>query len=131
MVCGAAAAGGSASLADLLDKYGEAIESDLRRFYGVDIRDLFTSVLSPRHVVSLIVWLPDDSALAAAAQGGREHLGWGTDRYMRAAQWNLTAAAAMAGSKRQPPTFPTPGKKAKGVPLSGLAPKRKPPTRKG
>jgi hypothetical protein len=35
---------------------------------------------SPREIVDLITWLPDESPLAASLKGGREYLGWTWDR---------------------------------------------------
>lgn len=35
---------------------------------------------SPRELVDLLIWLPDDSPLSASIKGGREYLGWTWDR---------------------------------------------------
>lgn len=39
---------------------------------------------APALMLLLIERLPDDSMTAALAAGGREYLGWGTDRHLRA-----------------------------------------------
>jgi len=61
-------AGGIAGLVRLLTEYGEAVEADLQRFYGVDLRDLWRpgGSLTWRRLRALVVSLPVESALSAA-----------------------------------------------------------------
>lgn len=79
-------AGGSGALAELIDKYGEVLVPDLLHYYGVDIRDLFLeqNPLSPRYVLTLVTYLPVESAFFAARRGGQEFRGWGPDLYAAA-----------------------------------------------
>lgn len=124
---GNVSAGGSRVLAELIDKHGEAILSDFEHYYpNVDLLDLFAeeSPLSPRYVLSLIIWLPTDTALAASRRGGPQFRGWDEDRYalvtlvneMRAGN-HLTLLVnrdPKKGSKPKPPEpFPTPDSKTK------------------
>lgn len=37
---------------------------------------------TPREVLALFAWLPDDSACAASVAGGRQYRGWGQDRWL-------------------------------------------------
>jgi hypothetical protein len=37
---------------------------------------------TPREVIALLYWLPDDSACAASVAGGRHYRGWGQDRWL-------------------------------------------------
>ncbi len=39
-------------------RYGEVLESDLLRYYGVDLLDLHRGTLSPRRVMVLVAGLP-------------------------------------------------------------------------
>jgi len=84
------AVGGSRVLAELIDKHGEAILSDLLLYYRVDLRDLFDDVspLSPRYVLALIFQLPTDGAFHASRQGGPQFRGWDAGRYALVAQVN-------------------------------------------
>jgi hypothetical protein len=102
------AAGGSVSLAELIDEHGGAIEADLQRFYGADLLDVYRGRLHPRKVLRWLAWLPDDGAFAASVRGGRPWLGWGQDRTIAVDSWDLAVTAAMAGSKKKPPTYPRP-----------------------
>lgn len=65
------AAGGILGLCRLLNEHGEAIEADLQRYYGTDLRDLFRpgSGLTWRRLRALVVNLPPDSALARTMVG--------------------------------------------------------------
>ena len=82
--------GGSLELAGLIDKYGEFILPDLRRYYGIDLLDLFREErpLSPRYVLAHIRNLDYQSAFVAEVRGGQQYRGWDEDRYMDAAQIN-------------------------------------------
>lgn len=114
------AAGGSRVLAELIDKHGEAILSDLLHYYRVDLRDLFSGdgSLSPRYLLALIFQLPTDGAFYASRQGGIQFRGWDAGRYALVAQVNAQRATnhilMMVNrdpkrSKPKPPEwFPTP-----------------------
>ncbi|QFP95092.1 tail assembly chaperone [Gordonia phage MinecraftSteve] len=82
--------GGSRVLAELIDKHGGAILSDLLHEYGVDLRDMFDddTILSPRYVLNLIVNLPETSAFYASRRGGHQYRGWDIERYMLVALVN-------------------------------------------
>lgn len=75
--------GGSRVLAELIDKHGGAILSDLLQYYGIDLRDLFRkkAPLSPIFVLALIVNLPKEGAFYASRRGGQQYRGWTEDRY--------------------------------------------------
>jgi hypothetical protein len=53
----------------LLAEYGEVIEADLLRFYGVDLLGLYKGRITPRRVMALISGLPPGSALHRARGG--------------------------------------------------------------
>ncbi|ALA48133.1 tail assembly chaperone [Mycobacterium phage Phlei] len=117
--------GGSRVLAELIDKYGEAILCDLLQYYRVDIRDLFREEdpLSPRYVLALVLNLPKDGAFHAARRGSREYRGWDEDRYALVALVNemkannhLFTLAHSDPKKRKPKPpepFPTPDTETK------------------
>lgn len=92
---GGSASGGSAQLAVLIDKYGEFLLPDLKHYYDIDLRDLFSEVrpLSPRFVLAHIKNLDYDSAFVAESRGGQHFRGWDEGRYMEAAKINLAKAA--------------------------------------
>lgn len=114
-------AGGIAGLCRLLSEHGEAIESDLQRYYGTDIRDIYRpgSGLTWRRVRALIAHLPADSALARSMAG--EDSGWTLETHLLAAVHDRLAEAnwqrGNAGSK-SPTRRPTP------IPRPGLRPER-------
>jgi hypothetical protein len=118
----------------LLDKHGEAIEADLRRYYGVRVRDLFdpASDLSPREVFSLLIHMPTDSAYHAELAGGPQFRDWNAATYLLANVQDLLQGAnyQRAGGKgRKPkPAYRPKRKGAGGTPLKARAPKvlRKP-----
>lgn len=117
--------GGSKVLASLIDEHGEAILSDLLRYYGVDLRDLFSDerTLSPRYVLALTVHLPSDGALYASRSGGPQFRGWDVDRYALVALVNAQRASnhiqlminrdPKKPKPKPPEPFPTPGDTAK------------------
>lgn len=74
------------SLRKALDEYGGEIASDLLRFYGIDIRDLFTGDLSPRFCIALIEHLPIESAFKSRAlcEGGEQDFGWDRNTFIMA-----------------------------------------------
>ena len=51
------------ALPSLLDEYGDAIEADMQRVYGIDLLDVYRGSLSPRKLLVLIEHLPPGSAL--------------------------------------------------------------------
>lgn len=117
-------AGGSAALAGLIEEYGEALVPDLLHHYGVDLRDLFLpeKPLSPKYVLSLVMYLPLGSAFMAARRGGQEYRDWDVGRYalvdvansLRSFQ-HLYLAAHIDRRKtalpKPPDPFPTPEEK--------------------
>lgn len=76
-------AGGSAELADLIDRYGEILLPELNHEFGIDLRELFSDQppFSPRYVLAHIKWLPIGSAFIAEMRGGQQYRGWNEDRY--------------------------------------------------
>ena len=64
--------------------------------------------LSPLLVLMLVRRLPDTSLTSALATGGREHFGWGQERYLMAATYDAINANTRATGqwKRKPPTIP-------------------------
>lgn len=59
------------------------------------MRDLFAdeSTLTPRYVLWLVEWLPDDAATIASQRGGQHHRGWTTDRHLVVSAVELMAWA--------------------------------------
>lgn len=98
--------GGSYTLGQLIDSYGDEIAADLFEVYRFDLREVFTT--SPKWVLNLIVQLPPGSRFYAARRGGPQFRGWDETRYLlvavansiRGLQWTYVAAH----SKRRPPT---------------------------
>lgn len=74
------------------DVGADAVAYDLRTL-GIDVRDLFHGGLSPRYVLHLLRWLPDDSATAAGMQGGPQFRGWGTETHLLASVLDSLQAA--------------------------------------
>lgn len=54
---------------------------------------------TPRDVLALLSWLPDDSAVAASLAGGRHHLGWGQDRWMRKSTFDAIQTSTVVNMK--------------------------------
>jgi len=108
--------GGSLELARLLDRYGEDLVPDLKHYYGIDLRDLFSeeSSLSPRWVLLHVHNLPIDSATVAEIRGGEKFRGWGPDQYMAARIIDSLSALryitllAHRDPKRKAPPLPEP-----------------------
>ncbi len=108
--------GGISGLVRLLSEYGEAIEADLQRFYGTDIRELFRagSELTWRRLRALISGLPPESALARA-MAGPDHA-WTLETQLLAAlhdrlseaNWQRGNAGARSPTRRPQP-IPRPG----------------------
>ena len=53
----------------LLREYGEVIEADFQRYYGLDLLDLYRGRLTPRKAMALIGGLPPGSAFHRARGG--------------------------------------------------------------
>lgn len=109
------AAGGSAGLAELIDKHGEEIYFDLHHYAGLNLVDALRdgSGYSPRQLLALIRQLPLESATVAALRGGSQFRGWGLDRYISsqmvdALQENTYVTAATSGALKRKPKPPKP-----------------------
>lgn len=123
--------GGSRVLAELIDKYGGAILSDLWHVYGIDLRDLYRDEsLSPRIILALVLNLPHDGAFYAERRGGPEYRGWDEDRYalvalvneMKASNYMFATAHSdpKKSKPKAPEPFPTPdSEKQKAAPKPG------------
>jgi hypothetical protein len=116
-----------------LDEHGEELEADLQRWYRVDVRDLWTGILSWRRLGVLVKNLPAESATktalrnAAPLQQVRESATaadygpWSqTDMLLaelidvaRWLQWSKTKAAEKNTDHPEP--FPRPGVQRKGA----------------
>jgi hypothetical protein len=140
----------------LIDEYGSAVAADFQAHYGLDLWDVVADLCSehpaytPRQVLALAEWLPDDGAVAACAaarppaSGGDpplpvQHFGWGMNRHLLAAIFDAVAAntvvtARVAGAKKvpDPKPWPRPGKTVRsssaGTPITALMPRRRKPT---
>lgn len=125
-ISGGDSAGGSRALGELIDGHGSALAWDLHG-QGIDLCDVLSErpQHSPRYILALAEWLPDDGAFAASLRGGAEHHGRGALWHLLADQWDIAVAAAMSGSKKKPPTYPRPGAKRQGggIPMRSLMPK--------
>ena len=77
---------GSRALAKLIDEHGEALIPDLRLYYGIDLRDLFSEdqPISPRWALMHANALPLESDTVAEQRGGQHFRGWDEGRYMLA-----------------------------------------------
>ncbi|PPK63527.1 hypothetical protein V5P93_000418 [Actinokineospora auranticolor] len=105
---------GTLGLDQLADKVGgAALYADLRRYYGVDLADLWHGTLTPRRVLWLIEHLPEDSAAVAALRGGSEHRAWTATTHLLATVVDAvqlgTWTTVAANSRRRPrPPAPMP-----------------------
>lgn len=115
---GSDATGGSRQLLQLIDEHGTAILADLRRYFGVDLRDLWRDGgdLTPRYVFWLVEHLPADSSTWAAMKGGKEHRSWTTETYLLAHAVN----ALVVGNHQRA------GKRIRKMPVVPPKPKIKP-----
>ncbi len=107
--------GGSRQLAELIDKYGEFLLPDLKRYYDIDLRDLLSEhPLAPRFVLAHVNNLDYDSAFIAEVRGGQQFRGWDRDRYQLAALTDAVRAQsylftlANIDPKKQKPAPPDP-----------------------
>lgn len=80
------------------------MEADLRRFYGVRLRDLYTGDLTVRELINLVKYLPRDSAL------GREM--WGEEKatFDQHANLLMTVANILIAAHNEKPKFLSPPK---------------------
>jgi hypothetical protein len=60
------------SLAALLERHGGALRADLRRYYGLSLRQLFDGDVSPDEVWDCVTHLPRDSATWSAVYADPE-----------------------------------------------------------
>jgi hypothetical protein len=106
--------GGIRGLHRLLTEHGEAIESDLHRFYGRDLRDLTTGRLTWRQLKVLLAGLPADAATRRSIGGPEED--WHLEHHLlaliidglREANWQR--ANQFSKHPSRPPTpLPRPG----------------------
>lgn len=63
---------------------------DFELYFGLSFMDALYSTHTPRELYAMIAWLPEDSAFYASLQGGRNHLGWTTDRQLAVLQLEQT-----------------------------------------
>ena len=105
--------GGRASLHELLNEHGEAIEADLQRTYGVDLRDVGTPDLTWRRLRVLIQHLPADSALSRSVHG--DAVEWGASEHLLANIFDAISALVWQGGNPKknpkPKPIPRPGDK--------------------
>lgn len=73
------------TLLRIVDNHGDDLEADLRRFFHVDYRELFTGGLTLRQVWVFVRRMPTDSALLTARNGGRPP--WTRAEIIAARQW--------------------------------------------
>lgn len=109
--------GGSATLARLIDQYGDYIAADLMETYRVDLRDIFVpeARLTPKWLLVLIKELPVTSRFYSEKRGGQQFRGWDESRYtlaaivnaVRALQWTYLSAH-MKSNPKPPEPYPTP-----------------------
>lgn len=74
--------------------------------------------LTPRWVLWLVEWLPDDSALRASIQGGWQFRGWTSSRYLDALTVDLLAGGNWqrgGGKGKRPPPVKRPGQRQRRV----------------
>lgn len=90
--------------------HGSAIEADLLRYYGVDLRWLVDGRLSWRRFSVLLANLPADSATAQAMHGELAH--WQTAEYLMANVVDLLRLSVWqrsGGKGERPKPIPRPG----------------------
>lgn len=99
-------AGGSLSLARLIDDHGDALVYDLLAF-GIDLHEYVWGVANgipqqfgPGRLMLLITWLPEGSAFYASMRGGAHWRAWSNQAEIVASLWDLQYAKATAGSKK-------------------------------
>lgn len=124
---GGLGAGGSLTLADLIDRYGAIIYADLLRYYQVDISTLVsdTPEITPKQALALIENLPSESKTLAYISGAPSSYGWGTTAYLLAGvidtvRENTHTNIQVRTKKRIKPfdRFPIPGSEKKEKPVN-------------
>lgn len=113
-------AGGSAALADLIDRYGEGLQFDFYRYGLPPLVEFVNGQRRPSEAIRLIGVLPADSATAAMMRARppegstgkppawRAEYGWGVVANLLADLWDAQVATAVGGKKggRKPPVHP-------------------------
>lgn len=123
--CGWGGPGEIAGLAAFLEEHCEAVEADLQRWYGIDLRDLWRGRMSYRRLWVLLNRLPQESwtqtilrdrtpddALVAPARDEQRFGPWALDNYQLAsvldAIRHLEFTLARVNGNEWPPPDPTP-----------------------
>jgi hypothetical protein len=113
---------GSLSLYELLSKHAGPLAADFRRFYRLDICDLFRGRLSPKLALALVEQLPVEAATVTSMRGGPEFVGWDRHAFLMADLFDaveslvfVTTAANAKDPKKVPVprNYPRPGDKPK------------------
>ncbi len=81
------------------------IESDLLRFYSLDVRDWFSGVMDSRRLFSLLDGLPDESMFKTWAIRGGD---WTDDQYVAARLVNEVALSRADGKGYTPDLLKSP-----------------------
>jgi hypothetical protein len=107
-----------AAAVGLLTAHGDAVEADLQRWYGVDVRDLYRGGLTYRRLLVLVENLPADSAVAAIVakevqdpQAPEYERQWTISEHMLAAILDQLAVLSwlqIAATVKNPPPAPKP-----------------------
>lgn len=108
---GAHTGGGSLELARLIDEYGQHLVPDLKEYYGIDLRDLFSEddPLDPKWVLIHAGNLPIASSYVAAQRGGLQFRGWDQAQYDSASMIDaLNDLAYILIMANRDPTKPAP-----------------------
>lgn len=92
--------GGVQTLLWLLDDFEADVESDLRRFWGVEYCDRFTGDLSLRQIWTYLRRLPSESSIARAINGGKEH--WTELLYVTSAVYQAITGKVYPGRPMRP-----------------------------
>ena len=85
--------------------FSREIESDLLRFYSVDVRDWFSGVMDSRRLISLLDGLPDESMFKTWAVRGGD---WSEDQYVQARLVNEVALSRADGKGYMPSMLKSP-----------------------
>jgi len=81
------------------------IESDLLRFYRLDIQDWFSGVMDSRRLIALLDGLPDQSMFKTWAVRGGD---WSEDQYVQARLVNEVALSRADGKGYVPAMLKSP-----------------------
>ncbi len=74
--------GGIVGLFEILAEHGYTVETDLRRYYGVDLLGFWRDELTARQVLVMLYHLPAESASAALVRETPELQDWGLNQYL-------------------------------------------------